>query len=124
LRRVAITGIGIISPLGNEVGEFFDNLVSGHSGIERLTSASSSRRGGPWSGPPVNHIGGVVKFDAERHFTAPRLRMLDRVSQFALAAADQAVRDAGIVWEDVEPDHAGVFIGTGMGGAETTDDCY
>ena len=124
MRRVAITGIGIISPLGNEVGEFFDNLVSGHSGIERLTSASSSRRGGPWSGPPVNHIGGVVKFDAERHFTAPRLRMLDRVSQFALAAADQAVRDAGIVWEDVEPDHAGVFIGTGMGGAETTDDGY
>src|SRR4051812_35171423 len=113
-----------MSPLGNDVGEFFENLVSGHSGIERLTSASSSRRGGPWSGPPVTHIGGGGKFDSERHFTAPKLRMLDRVSQFALAAADQAGQKARIVWGDVEPERAGVFVGTGMGGAQTTDEGY
>jgi len=124
LKRVAVTGIGIISPLGNEVGEFFDNLVAGRSGIERLTSAASSRRGGPWSGPSVKHIGGVVKFDPAHYFAAPRLRMLDRVSQFALAAADQAVRDARITWEHVERQRAGVFLGTGMGGSETTDEGY
>ncbi len=124
MRRVAVTGIGVISPLGNDVGEFFGGLVSGRSGIGRLTGTAAGRRGAQWTTPAPTHIGGAVTFDPSRHFAAPRLRMLDRVSQFALAAADQAVRAARIAWADVDRDRIGVFLGTGMGGAETTDDGY
>jgi 3-oxoacyl-[acyl-carrier-protein] synthase II len=62
--------------------------------------------------------------DSTSLFPAPRLRMLDRVSQFALAAAAQAVRDADLPWANTDRQRAGVSIGTGMGGAQSTDDGY
>lgn len=124
MRRVAITGIGLITPLGTDVESFFDSLTRGRSGIARLTGPMATRRGDDWSSPPRTHIGGAVAFDAVQHFPGPKLRMLDRVSQFALVAAAQAVRAAGIVWDDVDRQRSGVFLGTGMGGAETTDDGY
>ncbi len=65
-----------------------------------------------------------MTFDGTGLFPAPRLRMLDRVSQFALAAAAQAVRDADLLWTNTNRQRAGVFIGTGMGGAQSTDDGY
>ena len=65
-----------------------------------------------------------MAFDGARFFPAPKLRMLDRVSQFALVAAAQAVRDADLVFDHTDRQRAGVFIGTGMGGAQTTDDGY
>jgi 3-oxoacyl-[acyl-carrier-protein] synthase II len=123
---VAVTGIGIISPLGNDPEEFFNNLVRGHSGIVRLPPPLSSNRD---SGKPVlqnskAHIGAVATFDAARFFPAPRLRMLDRVSLFALVAAAQAVRDANLAFDETGRQRAGVFVGTGMGGAQTIDDGY
>lgn len=124
MRRVAVTGIGVISPLGNDPGEFFGNLESGRSGIVRLPGPTRPRAGGPVLEDPGNHIGAVVSFDGAGHFPAPRLRMLDRAGQFALAAADQAVRDAGLAFGATDRERAGVFIGTGMGGAQTTDEGY
>ncbi|MEO8136497.1 MAG: beta-ketoacyl-[acyl-carrier-protein] synthase family protein [Betaproteobacteria bacterium] len=126
MRRVAVTGIGIVSPLGNDVATFFANLAAGRSGIARLTGPMAVRRGGDgdWNGPARTHIGGAVTFDAAQHFAPPRRRMLDRVSQFALAAAAPAVSAAGIAWDAVDRERCGVFLGTGMGGAETTDDGY
>jgi beta-ketoacyl-acyl-carrier-protein synthase II len=124
LRRVAVTGMGVISPLGNDSEVFFDNLVRGRSGIVALPAPASSPAGRPVLRNPRNHIGGAVGFDAARHFPAPKLRMLDRVSQFALVAADQAVRDAGLVFDDPGRERAGVSVGTGMGGAQSTDDGY
>lgn len=126
MRRVAVTGIGVVSPLGIGVDAFFANLVAGRSGIARLCGPLSTRRGEPadWSAPARTHIGGAVAFDAAQHFVAPRLRMLDRVSQFALVAAAQAVAGAAIDWNSMERERCGVFLGTGMGGAETTDDGY
>ena len=88
-RRVVVTGIGIVSPLGNDPVTFFDALAAGTSGIRLLdppaslsaTSALASKR----------HVAGSVPFDGAAHFAPPRLRMLDRVAQFALVAAAQAV---------------------------------
>jgi 3-oxoacyl-(acyl-carrier-protein) synthase len=63
-------------------------------------------------------------FDGSRHFDPPRLRMLDRVSQFALVAADQAMRDANLVLDGPGRQRTGVFVGTGMGGAQSADEGY
>ena len=116
VRRVAVTGIGVVSPLGNETRALFAALSAGRSGIARLTGKFHERLSSP--------VGGAVAFDAASHFPAPQLRMLDRVSQFALAAAGQAIAEAGAVFEGLDRGRAGVFVGTGMGGAETADDGY
>ncbi|HYG31400.1 MAG TPA: beta-ketoacyl synthase N-terminal-like domain-containing protein, partial [Methylophilaceae bacterium] len=80
MRRVAITGMGLVSPLGNTVSQFFDNLVSGVSAIRRLQDTFAERLLSP--------IAATAEFDAAAYFPAAKYRMLDRVSQFALKAAD------------------------------------
>ena len=124
MRRVAITGIGVISPLGNDRDEFYSRLASGYSGIARLQNSMTGRPGEPVFEHPKTHVGAAVSFDPASLFAAPRLRMLDRVSQFALAAAAQAVRDSGLVFSTMDTRRAGVCVGTGMGGAHSTDDGY
>ncbi len=116
MNRVAITGMGVISPLGNDLATFFSGLVAGRSGIARVISRDGAR--------PATGVAAAVAYDPAGQFAAPKLRMLDRVSQFALAASAQAVLDAGLAFEDVDRQRTGVFLGTGMGGAETTDDGY
>jgi len=115
-RRVAVTGLGLVSPLGNDEASFFEALQAGRSGVGRLEV--------PFSGRLSNRIGASVEFDGAAHFPPPKLRMLDRVSQFALVAAQQAVSSAGSGLFDKERERAGVFLGSGMGGAQTTDDGY
>jgi 3-oxoacyl-[acyl-carrier-protein] synthase II len=124
LRRVAVTGIGVISPLGNDPDTFFAALAHGRSGIVALSAPALLPAGKPLLENAKTHIGGAVTFDGTKLFPAPRLRMLDRVSQFALAAAAQAVRDADLPWANTNRERAGVSIGTGMGGAQSTDDGY
>ena len=123
-RRVAITGIGVISPLGNDRDEFSSRLADGYSGIARLQNPMTGRPGEPAFKHPKTHVGAAVSFDPASLFPAPRLRMLDRVSQFALAASAQAVRDSGLVFSAMDTRRAGVCVGTGMGGAHSTDDGY
>jgi 3-oxoacyl-[acyl-carrier-protein] synthase II len=113
LRRVAITGIGIVSPLGNDPRSFFDHLVRGRSGIGRVSIRSGERL--------ANRLGAAATLDPGER-SAAQLRMLDRVSQFALAAAAQSVAEAAI--EFTNPRRAGVSIGTGMGGAGSMDEGY
>ncbi|MEX2496534.1 MAG: beta-ketoacyl-[acyl-carrier-protein] synthase family protein [Woeseia sp.] len=115
MNRVAITGLGIVAPGGNDPSEFFDNLVAGRSAI-RLLSVDSTRL--------KTRIAAAASFDPRAHFSAPRLRMLDRVSQLALIAAAQAVESAAFNFSDDERRTTGVFFGTGMGGAKTTDEGY
>lgn len=114
MRRVAITGIGVVSPLGNDTAAFFRGLAEGRSAIARL----------PAHPRLANALGAAVAFDPSRHFPAPQARMLDRVSQFALVAAAQAVSQASGVFDALDRSRAGVFVGTGMGGAQTTDEGY
>ncbi|MEO7760708.1 MAG: beta-ketoacyl-[acyl-carrier-protein] synthase family protein [Casimicrobiaceae bacterium] len=122
-RRIAITGLGVISPLGNDVESFFASLVAGRSGIARLPPALDAD--GTVDLSARAHIGGaVLQFDGGALFAAPKLRMLDRVSQFALAATAQAVAASGLSFDSVDRLRAGVHLGTGMGGAQTADDGY
>jgi beta-ketoacyl-acyl-carrier-protein synthase II len=116
MRRVAVTGMGVVSPLGTGCAEFFAGLAQGRSAIRRLDAPFCGRLEAPIAAPAA--------FDGAAHFAAPRLRMLDRVSQFALHAAGQAVTDAGMAFDERLRLRSGVFIGTGMGGSETADDGY
>lgn len=116
MRRVAVTGMGVISPLGNSIPQFFDHLQSGVSGIRRLHNAFSHRL--------ISPVAAGVEFDGARYFPLARYRMLDRVSQFALAATDQAIEDASLDFEKISLARAGVFMGTGMGGSQTLEEGY
>jgi 3-oxoacyl-[acyl-carrier-protein] synthase II len=115
VKRVAITGIGVVSPLGNDSATFFNQLIAGRSGIRILDGELGRRLSSP--------IAAVADFDGTALFPPPRLRMLDRVSQFALGAAKQAVTQSGIDFSKA-PHSTGVFIGTGLAGSQTTDEGY
>jgi 3-oxoacyl-[acyl-carrier-protein] synthase II len=124
LNRVAVTGLGVISPLGNDSSAFFASLAAGRSGIGRLPPPAGGHTGAVVIPHPITHIGAAASFDPADFFPVAQLRMLDRVSQFALAASAQAMRDANLAPNQIDRQRAGVFIGTGMGGAQTTDDGY
>lgn len=115
-RRVAVTGLGIVSPLGNDEAGFLDSLRTGRSGVRRLDVDFVERLS--------TRIAAPADFDGAAYFAAPKLRMLDRVSQFALVAAAQAMAGAGLALDDAQRLRTGVCMGTGMGGGTTTDDGY
>jgi 3-oxoacyl-[acyl-carrier-protein] synthase II len=116
MRRVAITGLGVTTPLGNSVDTLFASLAAGRSGVKRLAPALVERLKSP--------IGAAADFDGSAHFAVTRLRMLDRVSQLALTAAAQSIADARIDFACEQRERSGVCVGTAMGGAETTDEGY
>jgi 3-oxoacyl-[acyl-carrier-protein] synthase II len=116
MRRIAVTGIGLISPLGNSGAEALANASAGRAAVRRLETA--------WAEHLITPLAAGVSFRGEEHFPPPRLRMLDRVSQLALVAARQAIADARLDLKAVNRARTGVFVGTGMGGALSTDEGY
>jgi len=116
MRRVAVTGLGVIAPLGDSVDRLFSGLLEGRSSVRRLAPFLCERLTSP--------IGAPVEFDGAAHFPAPRLKLLDRVSQLALVAAGQAVSAAGLDFASEDRARCGVCVGTSLGGAATTDEGY
>ncbi len=117
MRRVAVTGIGVLSPLGASAAEVYANARAGVSGVRRIEAPFAQRLLAPIAAS-------VVDFDPGLHVEAPRLRMLDRVSQFALVSARQALDAAGTPLAGCDLERAGVFVGTGMGGSLSNDEGY
>src|SRR2546421_10491806 len=116
-RRVVITGLGVVTPVGNDIETFWSNLKNGVSGIRAIdafdTSAYDCR------------IGGQVRdFDPKPFFKNPKdVRRTDRFTQLAMAAATMAVTDSGIDMENLERrDRFGVIVSTGIGGLKTLQD--
>ena len=117
MRRVAITGLGVVSALGVGTDTFWKGLSAGTSGTRRVTLVDPALVNVPIAAE-------VPDFDAERLLPGISLDLLDRFSQLALVAGREAVGDAGLVLTDAERDRAGVSIGTGVGGAGTQDVLY
>ena len=115
-RRVAVTGAGVVSPLGTTVEEFQRSLAAGRSGIRRLAPELAERSG--------VQVGATVDWNPAPLFSDAEAANLDRASQFALAAAAQAVAASGLQMENLNRDRIGVCWGTGMGGAHTQETSY
>lgn len=112
MERVVITGMGLISPLGNTIEQFWDRLVSGESGISPITSFDTSNF--------KTKIAGIVHdFDAEARFGRKEARRMDRFSQFALAAAEDAWTHSGLQLDKIDKERLGVYVGSGVGGIQT-----
>jgi len=115
-RRVVITGLGVVAPLGNSVDVFWDNLIAGKCGVDKITAFDAS--------PFDTQIAAQVKdFDPAPAFPSPKeIRRTDRYSQFGIHAAWQALKDSGLDLTKTDPNHVGAFIGSGIGGLQTTSE--
>ncbi len=113
-RRVVLTGLGVVSSLGQDIETFWANLMAGRCGIEKISSFDAS-------GFDCQIAAEVKEFDPTPGFpSAKEVRRADRFSQFGIHAGYQALRDSGLDLEKVDRDEVGVFIGSGIGGLHTT----
>jgi len=116
-RRVVVTGLGIISPVGNRVPEAWKNILAGTSGIARITRFDPS--------PFSSQIAGEVKgFDPAQHLSAKETRRFDTFIHYGLAAAIEAIKDAGLDFERERREQVGVCIGSGIGGLALIEETH
>ena len=113
-RRVVVTGLGVVTPLGHDLETFWQNLISGQCGIDRITAFDAAAFD--------TQIAGEVKnFDPLPAFPSPKdVRRTDRYSQFGVYAGWAALKDSGADLDRLDRDEIGVIIGSGIGGLETT----
>ena len=108
MRRVVVTGMGAITPVGNDIDTMWANMLAGVNGVEKITSFDTSDL--------KVHLAGTVKnFEPEKYIEKRELRKLDIYCQYAIAAAQQAVDDSGILG-NINEERFGVYIGAGIGG--------
>ena len=108
-RRVVITGLGIVSPVGNDIATAWDNIVNGRSGIDRISRFDPSAL--------TTHIAGEVKgFDVAEYIPAKEARQMDTFIHYGLAAGVQAWRDCGLEVTEANAERIGVIVGSGIGG--------
>lgn len=111
-KRIVVTGIGTLNPLGNNLSEYWENLVNGVSGADMVTQFDASKF-------KTKFACEIKGFDATDFMDRKEARKLDRFSQIALVASDQAVLDAGITKDNVDHDRVGVVFASGIGGLTT-----
>ena len=113
-RRVVVTGLGTINPLGNNVSDTWNNLINGISGIDYISSFETD-------GLPVTFAGEVKNFDANEYMGKQHARKLDRSGHLSIYAAEEALKDANIDTEQRLGSGVGIVFGTGIGGIATTE---
>jgi 3-oxoacyl-[acyl-carrier-protein] synthase II len=114
-KRVVVTGLAAITPIGNTLAEYWQGLISGQNGIGAITLFDASRH--------ACRIAGEVKgFDPEAYMDRKDAKRMDRFAQFAVAASQQAIAHSGLVINDLNAPDVGVIIGTGIGGLKVLED--
>jgi len=114
-RRVVVTGLGLVSPVGNTVAEGWANLVAGKSGIATITKFDHSALA-------VHFAGEVKGFNAEEYIPAKEARNMDTFIHFGIAAGTQALKDSGLEITDANAERVGVLVGSGIGGLPMIED--
>ncbi|MCU0525663.1 MAG: beta-ketoacyl-ACP synthase II [Elainella sp. Prado103] len=115
LKRVVVTGLGAITPIGNTLAEYWEGLISGRNGIAPITLFDASKHD--------CRIAGEVKgFDPHVYLDRKEAKRMDRFAQFGVAASKQALTDAGFVINDLNAEQVGVVIGTGIGGLKVMEE--
>jgi 3-oxoacyl-[acyl-carrier-protein] synthase II len=116
-RRVVITGLGIVSPVGNDVATAWANILAGHSGIQPIVRFDTSTF--------PTHFGGEVRnLQLESFMTPKDARRMDAFMQYGVVAGIQAMRDSGLEVTEANSDRIGVMMGSGMGGLESIEQTY
>ncbi|MDX9695180.1 MAG: beta-ketoacyl-ACP synthase II [Bacteroidales bacterium] len=111
-KRVVITGIGAITPIGNNIEEYWNNLMNGVSGSDMITHFDASKF-------KTRFACEVKGFDPNQHFDRKEAKKLDLFAQYALVAAEQAIQDSKLDLNAIDHDKAGVIWGSGIGGIQT-----
>ncbi|MCY1574350.1 beta-ketoacyl-ACP synthase II [Staphylococcus pettenkoferi] len=112
MERVVITGMGVVSPVGNDLDTFWNNLIAGKSGISEIDTMDTSKH--------KVKFGGVVRdFDSEALLGRKAARHMDKFAQFALVAAQQAWDQSGLTSDNIDSARLGAYVGSGIGGFET-----
>jgi len=114
-KRIVVTGIGTLTPIGNNLDAYWESLINGVSGADMITQFDASKF-------KTRFACEIKGFDPEAFMEKKEARKLDRFSQIALVASDQAVADAGITKENVDHDRVGVIFASGIGGLNTFTD--
>ena len=114
-RRVVVTGLGTINPLGNNVSDTWNNLINGISGIDYISSFETDEL-------PVTFAGEVKNFDANEYMGKQHARKLDRSGHLSIYATEEALKDAGFNTEERLGVDVGIVFGTGIGGIGATED--
>ncbi len=116
-RRVAITGLGIVSPVGNDIATAWDCIVSGHSGIAKVERFDTTHF-------PVHFGGEVRNLALDQYMTPKDARRMDAFMQYGVVAGIQAMRDSGFTVTEANTERVGIMMGSGMGGLESIEDTY
>jgi 3-oxoacyl-[acyl-carrier-protein] synthase II len=114
-KRVVITGLGAITPIGNTKAEYWDGLVSGRNGIGAITHFDAAKH-------DCQIAGEVKNFDPHMYLEKKEAKRMDRFSQLAVCASKQAIADAGLTIDATNADRVGVTIGTGIGGLKILEE--
>jgi len=116
-RRVVVTGLGVVSPVGNDVAGAWEAILAGRSGIAAVTRFDTSTF-------PVHFGGEIRNLDLEPYITPKDARRMDAFMQYGVVAGMQAMRDSGLVVTEANADRIGVLMGSGMGGLESIEEAY
>lgn len=114
-RRVVVTGLGVVCPVGNNVPDFWESIKAGRSGVGPITLVNAEDMS-------VKIAGEVKDFDPGLRMDAKEAKKMDRFSQFAVYAAQEALADAGLSGKAADPERMGVCLGTGQGGAASIEE--
>ncbi|BAY14467.1 beta-ketoacyl synthase [Nostoc sp. HK-01] len=114
-KRVVVTGVGAITPIGNTPAEYWQGLISGRNGIDYITHFDASSH-------DCRIAGEVKNFDPHNYLERKEVKRMDRFSQFGVSAAKQALADANLVINELNAEQVGVIIGSGIGGIKVLED--